>query len=206
VDHVTRGRWFLPDSPDVVGLLRGQLAVTIEGLDAASAWAAGEQGVAKRLVEIEHRGDTAKRELLAELRDAFVIPVAAEDVFALSRGIDWILDYTRDLVSEADAMACAADAGIGEMLGCLGEAARCIDEGLGALVEDGDRATAAADRAIEAERGLEHVYYRGMAELLEVAEQRERISRRELYRRCERIGTMVIDVAERVVYSVVKES
>ena len=35
---------------------------------------------------------------------------------------------------------------------------------------------------------------------------RERIARRELYRRCSRIGDMVIDVAERVAYSVVKES
>jgi len=201
-----RGHWFLPDAPDVVGLLRSQLAVTIEGLDAAAAWAAGDQGAAKRLVEIEHRGDTAKRELLAELRGAFVIPLAAEDVFALSRGIDWILDYTRDLVSEADAMACDADAGLAEMLARLGEAAHYIDEGLGALGEDGERATAAADRAIRAERALEHVYYRGMAELLDTSGQRERISLRELYRHCERIGETVIDVAERIVYAVVKKS
>ena len=35
---------------------------------------------------------------------------------------------------------------------------------------------------------------------------RERIARRELYRRCSRIGEVVIDVAERVVYAVVKQS
>jgi hypothetical protein len=33
----------------------------------------------------------------------------------------------------------------------------------------------------------------------------ERIARRELYRRCSRIGEMVVDVAECVVYAVVKE-
>jgi hypothetical protein len=35
---------------------------------------------------------------------------------------------------------------------------------------------------------------------------RERISRRELYRRCSRIGERVIDVAERVIYAVMKAS
>jgi hypothetical protein len=33
-----------------------------------------------------------------------------------------------------------------------------------------------------------------------------RIARRELYRRCEIIGDLVIDLAERIVYAVVKAS
>ena len=53
---------------------------------------------------------------------------------------------------------------------------------------------------------LERVYYRGMAALLEEQSRSERIARRELYRRCLRIGEMVIDVSERVVYAVVKQS
>jgi hypothetical protein len=40
--HVRRGRWFLPDTPDVLGLLRRQVAVTIEGMDAFVAWAGGD--------------------------------------------------------------------------------------------------------------------------------------------------------------------
>ena len=35
---------------------------------------------------------------------------------------------------------------------------------------------------------------------------RGRVSHRELYRRCLRIGELVVDVAERVVYAVVKQS
>jgi hypothetical protein len=48
-------------------------------------------------------------------------------------------------------------------------------------------------------------YYQGMAALLEVDDMRERISRRELYRRCARIGEGVVDVAERVQYAIVKQ-
>jgi uncharacterized protein Yka (UPF0111/DUF47 family) len=203
---VKRGRWFLPQTPDVIGLLRHQLAVTIEGLDALAAWAGGDAVAAKALRAAEVRGDTAKRELLGAIRDSFVTPIAAEDLFALSRGIDWILNHARDLVEEAEAMQCAPDAGIAEMARLLGQAARRIDDGVSQLDSDPDRATAAADAAIKIERTLEHVYYQGMAGLLEVTDMRERISRRELYRRCSHIGEQVIDVAERILYAVVKES
>jgi uncharacterized protein Yka (UPF0111/DUF47 family) len=199
-------RWFLPETPDVLGLLRGQLAVTIEGVDQFAAWASGNERAAQAVRDAEPRGDTAKRELMRTLRTAFVTPLEPEDVFALSRGVDWILNYAADLVNESEALACPPDTGIAEMAVLLGEAVRHIDRAIGRLDADGDEATEAADAAIKAERRMEYVYYRGMAELLDVDDRSERIARRELYRRCYRIGETVIDVAERVVYAVVKQS
>lgn len=203
---VKRGRWFLPETPDVIGLLRRQLAVTIEGLDGLTAWATGDASAAEAVRAAEVRADASKGELLGAIRDSFVTPIAAEDLFALSRGIDWILNHARDLIEEAEAMDCAPDAGIAEMARLLAQAARNIDEGVDQLESDPDRATAAAHASIATERKLEHVYYQGMAGLLEVSDMRERISLRELYRRCSRIGEEVIDVAERIVYAVMKES
>jgi hypothetical protein len=45
-----------------------------------------------------------------------------------------------------------------------------------------------------------------MAELLDVDDLREVMARRELYRRCSRMGESAVDVAERVLYAAVKES
>jgi len=203
---VKRSRWFLPETPDVLELLRAQVGVTIEGVDAFAGWARGDPSAAEAVRDAERRGDAAKRELLGALRAAFVTPLEPEDVFALSRGVDWILDYSRDLISESQAMACPPDAVIAEMARLIVEAVRDIDQGLANLNLDQDMATEAADAAIRAERKLERRYYRGMAALLEVEDRSERIARRELYRRCLRIGEMVIDVSERVVYAVVKQS
>lgn len=199
-------RWFLPEEPDVVGLLRCQVAATLEGVDAFSEWAAGDTDAARIMPDAESRGEKAKRDLLSALRSAFVTPLEPEDVFAISRGIDWILDYACDLVAEAEVMNCTPDAGIAEMAAQLCEAIRHIDGAIAQLGRDGDAATDAAEAAIKAERRLEAAYYRGMAALLEVKDMRERIARRELYRRCSRIGDVVIDVAERVTYAVVKQS
>jgi uncharacterized protein Yka (UPF0111/DUF47 family) len=200
------GGWFLPETPDVLGLLRHQVAVTIGGVDAFAVWAAGDAGAAQAVLATEREGETAKRELLSALRAAFVTPLEPEDVFALSRGIDRILNSSRDLVNESEAMACSPDAGIAEMARLLGVALRHIDDAIGRLGSDGDEASASADAAITAERQLERAYYEGMVGLLEVVDRSERIARRELYRRCSRIGETVVEVAERVVYAVVKQS
>jgi uncharacterized protein Yka (UPF0111/DUF47 family) len=203
---MSRARWFLPETPDVLGLLRHQLAVTVEGLDAFCAWARGDEAAAARVRELEHAGDAAKRELLEALRAAFVTPLEPEDAFALSRGIDRLLNYARDLVSESEAMACPPDARIAEMADLVRAGLGKLESAVAALVDDEDAATRGADAAIREVRQLEHVYYEGMAELLEVGDRNERIARRELYRSCSRLGETVVDVAERVIYAVMKES
>ena len=203
---MTRKRWFLPDTPDVLGMLRRQTAITIDGADAFTRWAGGDAAGAQTVLDAERQGDIAKRDLLSALREAFVTPIEPEDLFALSRGIDRILDYVADLVKESEAMAAPPDAGIAAMAGLLADALRHLDEALSRLGTDGDHASASADAAIAAQRELESAYYAGMVELLGVEDRTERITRRELYRRSSRIGEAVVDVAERVVYAVVKQS
>ena len=200
------GGWFLPETPDVLGLLRHQLAVTIAGVDRFEAWAAGDVSAGQAVVDTERDGEAAKRELLSALRAAFVTPLEPEDVFALSRGVDRILNSARDLVNESDAMACPPDAGIAEMARLLGVALQHIDDAIARLGSDGEEATASADAAISTERQLQRAYYTGVVGLLALGDRSERIARRELYRRCSRIGETVVEVADRVVYAVVKQS
>ena len=52
-------RWFLPSAPDVLGLLREQVAVTREGIDAFARWAAGDAEAAGAVRAAEPRGDEA---------------------------------------------------------------------------------------------------------------------------------------------------
>jgi uncharacterized protein Yka (UPF0111/DUF47 family) len=204
---VTHGRWFLPETPDVVGLLRDQVAATVAGLDALAAWAGGDAAAVRALEDAEQRSQATRRALLDALRVAFVLPLEPEDAFSLSRGADRILHRAGDVAKEAEAMAAGPlDPGIAGLAAGLAGAVRHIGEAIADLGGNPDRATAAAEAAIEAERRVQDDYYGGMAALLEVQDMRERIARRELYRRCSRIGELVVDVAERVIYAVVKQS
>ena len=148
----------------------------------------------------------AKRELLSALRAAFVTELEPEDVFALSRGIDRILNYMTDIVNEAEVIGAGPDARIAEMAELLKQALQHIDAAITKLGSNGDAAIANADAAIGAAKRLDDAYYRGMGALLDVGSRQDRIAYRELYRRGAQIGGVVVDVAERIVYAVVKQS
>ena len=204
--RLRRNRWFLPDTPDVLGMLRAQAADTIEAMDALVAWAQGDAAKGEVVRELEHRADERKRELQRSLKVAFSTPLEPEDLFALSRGLDAILNGAKDAVREAEVMGLGPDGATAEMATFLAEAVRHLGEAFERLGADGGDATDAADAAIKAQRRLERVYRRAMGALIEIADLREVMARRELYRRLARLGDLVVDVGERVWYAVVKEA
>ena len=200
-------RWFLPETPDVLGMLRAQAAVTVEGMDALVAWANGEQAAADRLRDCEHRADDRKRELRAALSVAFTTPLEPEDLFELSRGLDRVLNGAKNTVREAEVMRTAPDPPICEIATHLAEGARCVADAFAALVDGtSDQATEAADLAHDSQRPVERVYRAAMSALIGIDDLREVAARRELYRRLARTSDGLVDVAERVWYSVLKES
>jgi len=202
-----RRRWFLPQAPDVLGMLRKQAGLTIEGAEALVAWAEGDPRAADRLRDREHDADERKRELREALTVAFSTPLEPEDIFELSRGIDEILNQAKNIVGEAEAMNTPPDRPMATMAAELAEGTRRLAEGL-AKFAAGDRAgaTALADRAVAEQRRLQHTYREAMSALIENEDLREVAARRELYRRLARCGDELVVVAERVWYSVLKES
>jgi uncharacterized protein Yka (UPF0111/DUF47 family) len=202
----SKPHWFLPDTPDVLGMLRQQLAVTIQGMDALVEWATGDASAADRVRAFEHEADGCKRELQLALVRAFTTPYDAEDLYSLGRGIDWILNLSKDAVRESEVMSCPPDERVAEMAALLREGVGHIDDAVAALQSRRADATTCADAAMKTERHVEHVYRKAMADLLALDDLREVTARRELYRRFSRIANVLSEIAERVWYAVIKES
>lgn len=198
-------RWFLPQTPDVLGMLERQAAVTAEGMDAFARWAAGDQASGEAVRESEHRADAGKRDLAAALREAFTTPLEPEDLFALSRELDEVLNGAKDTVREAEALGLEPDAAMAQMAALLSEGVGHLHRAFGLLGGHGD-ATEAAEAAIKAQRHLERAYRTAMPALLESGELREVVGRQELYRRFTAMSDQVCLVADRVDYATVKES
>ena len=201
-----RFTWFLPKSPDVMAMLLEQSGLTIAALAALEEWARGTEPDGARVRRIEHEADVCKRELRKALSAAFTTPLDAEDIFELSRGLDEIVNDSKNLVGEAEAMSMAPDAAIAKMATQLLAGTKRLDEALRAFA-DGQRetATATADRAVKQQRHLQHTYRDAMSALVENEDFREVAARRELYRRMARAGDELVLVAERVWYSILKE-
>lgn len=205
---MSRRHWFLPDEPEVLGLLRRQVALTVEGMDAFSAWAAGggDAQAAATVHAAEHEADTAKRELLGSLRVAFVTPLDPEDLFALSRGIDWILNHAKDAIGESEVMRCPPDGATAAMAELLAQSVHHIDEAVARIADRSGDASDFAHAAVKAERRLEKTYRAAMGALTELDDLRAVMGRQELYRRCSRMGETAVDVAERLIYAELKEN
>jgi uncharacterized protein Yka (UPF0111/DUF47 family) len=200
-------RWFLPNIPDVLGMLREQTAVTLEGMEALVSWANGDSDAASRLRECEHLADARKRELRVALTVAFSTPLEPEDLFELSRGLDGVLNNAKNAVREAEVIQMAPDAPIAEMAAEITEGTRQLAEAFAALGRGAsEEATAAADRAAKSQSRLERIYRDAMSALVAVDDLREVAGKRELYRRLARTSDDLRQVAERVWYSVLKQS
>ena len=204
---MTAKRWFLPRSPDVLGALRAQAAATVDGLDALAAWAAGDLAAAARVRECEHIADDRKRDLRAALSEAFSTPLEPEDLFQLSTGLDHVMNGAKNIVREAEVMGRPPDRPMVELAAALAEGTRHVSAAFAALGDSGGlRATGAADAALDSQRRVERIYRAAMSDLLGVDDPDEVSARRELYRRLAAASEALKDVAERVWYSVLKES
>jgi uncharacterized protein Yka (UPF0111/DUF47 family) len=202
--------WFFPETPDVLGMLRRQAAVTVEGMDALTAWAAGDPGAAERLSDREHDADDVKRELRLALRAAFITPIGAEDIYVLSQRLDDVLNGAKNAVREAEVIAMGPDEAIVGMAAFLAEGVHHLADAFDVLAANvskkGADPTEAADRAVKAQRNLERVYRNAMVALLTMDDLKEVMGRRELYRRFSRMSESVQEVADRVWYAAVKEA
>ncbi|MGE5408604.1 MAG: DUF47 domain-containing protein [Syntrophothermus sp.] len=203
---MARRHWFLPDTPDVLGLLEQQATVTVEGMDALAAWAGGKKGAGKVVRAAEHAADERKRALREALSEAFSTPLDPEDLFELSRGLDEVLNDAKNVVREAEAMETKPDPAMAKMASQLAAGTRQLAEAFRRFAgSDREEATALADRAVKDQRHMQHTYRQAISALIENPDLREVSARRELYRRLARTGDELVLVAERVWYSVLKE-
>jgi uncharacterized protein len=198
-------RWFRPKSPDLIGLLVRQGQVTIEGMDAFSAWSKGDRSQGDIVHRVEHRSVLANREVLTAIKSAFVTPIDPEDIYEISERLDAVLNAAKNLVREAQLLDMDPDAAMAEMADLTTLGVRDLVSAFPHLSSRPDRATDCADAAVQHERDLEDIYRRAMSALLDLDDLREVTGRRELYRRCSRMGDSIDGVAHRIWYAVVKQ-
>lgn len=208
-------RWFLPEVPDVLGMLVEQSAVSVDGMDALVRWASGDPTAAAAVRDAEHRADGHKGELRLALRSSFLTPLDAEDLYSLSERLDAAVNQAKDAVREAEVMGMSPMESEREMATLLAEGTRHLDEAFRSLAHGAGHtrshapvpreATDCADAAIKSQRRLERVYRRSMSALIDEEDLREVMGRRELLRRLARVGDTLVEVSERVWYAAVKE-
>src|SRR5512136_1425543 len=164
-------------------ILSRQSLKTVEGLEAL--WNFAENGTkenANVVRNIEREADELRRILIEELDSTFITPIDREDIYALSRAIDDIIDYANTTVDEMEIYDVKGDEHIKEMINILRKAARELDEAVKILKSYPKIASEHAVKAKAYENTMEKAYHVALANLFKGSDTVYMLKMREIYR------------------------
>jgi predicted phosphate transport protein (TIGR00153 family) len=168
-------------------LIHDQAALTLEGLEALQAFLATQDTTASALlVSKEKEADEARRILIDELNKTFITPFDREDIFALSRTIDDVLDYAYSTSSEMEILKVEPTPYMQRIASLLRDAAYELLLAVDRLESHPAVANDHAQRAKALENRVEGVYREALADLFSGAEDIKHVVKmlklREVYR------------------------
>jgi predicted phosphate transport protein (TIGR00153 family) len=174
---------FFPKKMDFYKMLSDQASKTLEGIEALGVFVRNQnQENAHRVKNIEREADELRRILVEELHQTFVTPMDREDIYALSRAIDDIVDYANSTVDEMEIYEVSSGEDLREMVNILGKAAREINDAVKILETYPKIAMQHAVKAKSYENAMEKAYHTALADLFKEADTVFMLKMREIYR------------------------
>ncbi len=191
-------------------LLIEQAALTYKGVEYLQEYMkTHEHELAEKLTMTEKDADEVRRILIDELNRTFVTPFDREDIFALSRAIDDVLDYAYSTVSEMDVLNVEPTTFMMRMTSLLKQATYELYMAAQRLEEHPAVATDHAQRAKAFETRVERVYREAIADIFsgpeDVHHVFEMLKRREVLRhlsnaadRVDEAGNLLSDIVVKI--------
>ena len=168
-------------------LIQDQASITYEGVKLLVKYLeTQEREIAEKLDLKEKEADEVRRILIDELNSTFVTPFDREDIFALSRSVDDVIDYADSTVSEMVVLKVSPTPYMQRIANLLKDAAYEIFQAVQRLQKNPNVATEHAQRAKTLENRVEGVYREAIADLFTGPEDIhhivEMLKLREVYR------------------------
>lgn len=185
--------------PALTEPLREQVRVAREGAELAYQMVDKQvppDEARRRIVEIEHRGDEMRAELIAQLSRTLVAPLDREDLFRLSRSLDDILDTIRDFLREADLYQIESRRTYLPFLEQALEGIDALDGAVHALWTGPRRIPLKALAAKKAAGAISRGYQREMAKIVDNDVSAYSFKHRELARRLDMVGARINEAAD----------
>ncbi|HEX3000783.1 MAG TPA: DUF47 family protein [Methanoregula sp.] len=148
------------------------------------------------LEEIENAVDLMRHDMEDKLIRSFSTPFDRQDIYSISRQMDYILNFSKETAKEMVAFSVVPDEHIRSMARQLLEGTESIGRGIGALDSDKDAVENEIRCARRAYNILEEQYITGMAELLRTNDAMQAIRTREIYHHLRDAGRAMRDTLD----------
>lgn len=186
-------------------MLLDQAEAVKEGMDALVMYMKDPQPAnGGRVLYLEEKADALRARLAMELNQVFVTPMDPEDINALSRSVDDIIDYAKSTVEEMMAFQVGPNAHLLRMAEGLCEGATAIAEAITALPVDKAKANERIIFAKKRENFVEHCYREALVELFKGDNVVAILKMREIYRHLSNAADRSDEVANIVANILVK--
>jgi predicted phosphate transport protein (TIGR00153 family) len=170
-----------------IHLMHEQATLTLEGMDLLKDYLSyPAKKLADELTMKEKEADESRRILIDELNRTFITPFDREDIFALSRAIDDVLDYAYSTMTEIVILKVDPTEYMVRMCSLLRDAAYELMKAMEQLQDHPGVASEHAQRAKALENRVETVYREALADMFQDAEDVKGVVKvmklREVYR------------------------
>jgi uncharacterized protein len=188
---------------DFYELLLSQAEKTLAGCKALVAFLE-EQGDAEAISQFEQEADDIRRILIDELNQTFLTPMDREDIFALSRAVDDVIDHAHNTVKEMDVFEIESNEYLCQMAELLEKGAEQLVLAIKHLKKNPNVAVEYAVRAKRIENKMNDTFLAALKQLFSGHDVRLMFAYREIYRHFNRSADRVDEAANIISDVVVK--
>ena len=139
----------------------------------------------RKVSAVEEKADDDRRALIMALNKTFVTPFDREDIFALSRAIDDMVDYAKSTVEEMGLFQVQTNEHLKKMADALYQGSQYLTLAVEGLRHLGNGNTKIEDNIIRVKKSenlMEHLYREALVELFKNSDVATILKMRELYR------------------------
>jgi len=170
-----------------IHLLYEQASLTLEGMDILVVYLSKpDQVPADQLKQKEKEADEARRILIDQLNRTFITPFDREDIFALSRAVDDVIDYAYSTMSEIVILKVTPTEYMVNIATLLRDGAIELRAAIKCLQDHPKVAAEHAQRAKAIENKVEKIYREALADMFKDVNDVKKVVKvlklREVYR------------------------
>ena len=188
---------FFPREYDFESMLAVQSDWTVAGVKTFVAWL-GTHPLSNphELERLENEVDTMRHDMEDKLIQSFSTPFDRQDIYSISRQMDYILNFAKETAKEMYAFGVQTDPTILVMANHLLNGTECISRGIKKLNSDKDAVEQEIRHARDTYNTMEEIYISGMAELLSTNDAMYALRTREIYHHLRDAGRTMRDTLD----------
>jgi hypothetical protein len=195
-----------PPRHDFYKMLQDQGDQTVIAVKALVDWLkAGDLTDPHELVKIEQHADDIRHDMEAVLVESFSTPFDRQDIYSISRQMDYVVNWSLSTALEMKAFKIKPDAAMLGMAEALLRGVKFMAEAIRVMRSEPAKAGTYVPLMRKAEREIDETYVRALAQAFEEKDLRIPLKKREIYHHLRDAGrnlVATVDILHRIIVGI----